>query len=241
MKSLFSVSIGLAVLALTAPPASADVKLTMGNGRVTLVAKDATLRQILTEWARVGQTKIINLERIPGGPVSMELTNMPEAEALDVLLRSVAGYLAAPRPVDMANLSHFDRIVVMPTSAAPRPTVASQTQRQPPPPPAFVQPAAPPPAPPEDGEEDRPVAIAPPGMANGGPVFNPQQQPQIVTPGSNGAQPAAPAANPPSTPFPRAAPAGGVAVPGMIVPSQQPAPGAQPAAITPGGAGSNVE
>ena len=36
----------------------------MQNGRVSITAKDATLRQILTEWARVGQTKIVNVERI---------------------------------------------------------------------------------------------------------------------------------------------------------------------------------
>src|ERR1035437_125833 len=127
MKVLPVVALGLAGGMLATAPAFADVKLTMGNGRVTLVAKDVTVRQILTEWARIGQTKIINLERIPGGPVSMELNNVPEAQALDVLLRSVAGYLAAPRPVDVANLSHFDRIVVMPTSAAPRPAASTAT------------------------------------------------------------------------------------------------------------------
>ena len=127
MKILPVVVLGLAGGMLAASPSFADVKLTIGNGRVTLVAKDVTVRQILTEWARIGQTKIINLERIPGGPVSIELNNVPEAQALDVLLRSVAGYLAAPRPVDVANLSHFDRIVVMPTSAAPRPAASTAT------------------------------------------------------------------------------------------------------------------
>ena len=47
--------------------AFADVQLIIRNGQVSLVAKDATVRQILTEWARVGQTKIVNVERIPGG------------------------------------------------------------------------------------------------------------------------------------------------------------------------------
>ena len=48
--------------------ASADVRVTMQNGRVSIVAKDATVRQILMEWARVGQTKIVNVDRVPGGP-----------------------------------------------------------------------------------------------------------------------------------------------------------------------------
>src|ERR1700712_6067597 len=101
--------IGIAVWLGAVSTASADVHLTMQNGRVSLVAKDATVRQILTEWARVGQTKIVNMERVPGGPVTLELTNMPEAQALEILLRSLSGYITAPRPVDVANLSHFDR------------------------------------------------------------------------------------------------------------------------------------
>ena len=41
--------------------------------------------------------KVVNVERIPGGPLTLELSDMPEAQALDVLLRSVSGYMAAPR------------------------------------------------------------------------------------------------------------------------------------------------
>src|SRR5258705_1325692 len=92
------------VLLLTASTAFADVTVTMHDGRVTIVAKEATVRQILTEWARVGQTKIVNVERIPGGPMTLELTNVPEQQALDLLLRSVSGYMTAPRPVAVANL-----------------------------------------------------------------------------------------------------------------------------------------
>jgi hypothetical protein len=61
--------IGVAAWLLAVSTASADVQLTMQNGRVTLVAKDATVRQILAEWARVGHTKIVNLEAVPGGPI----------------------------------------------------------------------------------------------------------------------------------------------------------------------------
>src|SRR2546427_5705194 len=100
--------------------ASADVRLTIQDGRVSLVAKDATLRQILAEWARVGQTKIVNADRVPGGPVSLQLTDVPEDQAIEILLRSVSGYVAAPRPTIIDHASRFDRILVMPTSSAPR-------------------------------------------------------------------------------------------------------------------------
>ena len=118
-------AIGAVAWLMAGSAAFAEVQLTIQDGRVTLIAKDATVRQILTEWARVGQTKIVNVERIPGGPMTLELSNVPEQEALDVLLRSISGYMAAPRPAAAANLSRFDRIVVMPTSAPPRAPVSA--------------------------------------------------------------------------------------------------------------------
>src|SRR5262249_1119919 len=105
---------GLALVLCTASAASAEVRLTMKDGRVSIVAGDATVRQILEEWARVGQTKIVNLEKIPGGPVTIELTDVSEAKALEVLLRTLSGYIAAPRATEAASLSHYDRIVVIP-------------------------------------------------------------------------------------------------------------------------------
>src|SRR5713226_7228756 len=117
---------GMAAWLAATSIASADVHVTMQQGgRVSIVAKDATVRQILTEWARVGQTKVVNVDRIPGGPVTLELTNMPEGQALDVLLKSVSGYMAAPRQTVVAGLSVFDRIIVMPTAAAPRQTMSA--------------------------------------------------------------------------------------------------------------------
>src|SRR5437868_14344380 len=108
-----TVILGVATWLLAVSTASADVQLSMRDGRVSLVAKDVTVRQILTEWARIGQTKIVNVERIPGGPVSLELSNVPEAQALEILLRSLSGYITAPRPVDAANLSRYHRIIIM--------------------------------------------------------------------------------------------------------------------------------
>src|SRR4051794_28443506 len=81
---------------LTVSAAGAGGKVAMEDGRVPIVAKDATLRQIMEGWARVGQTKIVNVERIPGGPMAPEIPNMPEQQALDLLLRSVSGYMTAP-------------------------------------------------------------------------------------------------------------------------------------------------
>lgn len=115
----------LAISLWTASAAVADVRLTMQDGRVSIVAKDATIRQILTEWARIGKTQIVNLERIPGGPVTLELTNVTEKQALDVLLRPLSGYMLVLRVADAANVSRFDRIVVIPTIAEQRPALST--------------------------------------------------------------------------------------------------------------------
>src|SRR5919197_191944 len=232
-----AVSIAIVALLLGSPAAFAEVHVTMDNGRVTIVAKDATVRQILTEWARLGQTKGWNVEKIPGAPLTLELSTMPEEEALDVLLRAVSGYLAAPRAAAVANLSRFDRIVVMPTSVAPRPAVASASPATPSP--AYPQPQfVPPPQPTVDDDVDderpAPVVPVPPPMPNPrGPIFNPpptrpgtevapQVMPQVVIPQQQ---------QPTPTVYPTA-PFGGVAVPGMIVqPQQQPG---QPGVVVPG-------
>src|SRR5215471_7656485 len=108
----------VAALFVTASSAFAEVNVSINEkGLVTVVAKDATVRQIIAEWARVGQAKVVNAERLPGGPITIELTNMPEGMVLDTLLRGAAGYLAAPRPALQAGLSTFDRVIIMPTSS----------------------------------------------------------------------------------------------------------------------------
>jgi len=135
-------------LGLASPASAGDLKLTIENGRVTLIAQDVPLRQILEAWARIGNTKIVNAEKVVGGPVTLELINVPERQALDTVLRSTAGYLAAPRPVGVMGASLYDRIMILPTSRPPA-AVASAA------PPAF-QPRQPPPMEPAE-DDDEPV------------------------------------------------------------------------------------
>lgn len=246
-RALMTTTFGAAALLFAATTASADVQLTMQNGRVSIVAKDATVRQILTEWARVGKTKIVNVERIPGGPITLELHNVAEGQALDVLLRAMSGYIAAPRSAETAaaNLSQFDRVIVMPTLASARPPASAA------PPPVFQQTPQfnqPQPVTDDDADDEQPAQSVP-MPPNRGPVFNTfPQQPQVVNPQTgqpmNGVpQQGVPAQQPPAT-YPGAptSPYGGVSVPGMIVqPPQQPGqpqPGVPVAPVRrPGGPG----
>src|SRR5262245_15017204 len=104
---------------LAAPRA---VELTIQDGRVWLVARDATVAQILEEWARVGQTTITNADRIPSGRITIELPGVPERQALDLVLRSASGFVATTRTAAIADSgarSQFERIVIVASSTAP--------------------------------------------------------------------------------------------------------------------------
>ena len=104
----------------TATPARAQVNLRFHDGLVTLTAQNAPLRAILAEWARQGGATIVNGERVTGPPLTLELSSVPERQALEILLRSVSGYMLAPRTASTPGASVFDRIMILPTSTAPR-------------------------------------------------------------------------------------------------------------------------
>ena len=108
--------------AVCAAPASAQqsIRLEFKNGRVSLNAQNAPLRAILSEWARLGGSTIVNGDKVAGAPVTLELVAVPERQALDTLLRSVAAYMLAPRRAGSVGASTFDRILILPTSTAPR-------------------------------------------------------------------------------------------------------------------------
>jgi hypothetical protein len=111
-----------AILVAFALPAEAQLKLTISDGRVTLEATNVPARQILSEWARVGGTKVVGAEKIVGAPLTLRLVDMPEKQALDIILRNVAGFMAAPRLASATpGASTYDRILIMATSSTPAP------------------------------------------------------------------------------------------------------------------------
>jgi hypothetical protein len=122
----------LCVLTASASPSWAGgLTLSIHDGLVSIDAQDVTVRQILTEWARVGKTQIINVERIAGGPITLKLDAYPEKQALDIVLRAIPGYIALPREAQVADASLYDRIVIMattsPLAAMPRPSQPTPT------------------------------------------------------------------------------------------------------------------
>lgn len=168
------------VLTVSSAAAAEELKLSMANGRVSIVAQDVPLRQILAEWARVGQTRIINGDKLTGPPLTLELLDMPEKQALEILLRSAAGYMVAQRAELVPGASVYDRVMILPTS---RPPVVNASFAQPP---AFNRPMPQPMPVPVDDDDNAPAdpgvvtapGILPPGAMQPGP----QQMPGMVPP-----------------------------------------------------------
>ncbi len=111
--------LALFVLMCSASPTwAASLRLSMHAGLVSIDAQDVTVRQILTEWARVGKTEIMHGDRITGGPITLKFDDVPEKQALDIILRAIPGYMALPRATQVADASLYERILIMATTTA---------------------------------------------------------------------------------------------------------------------------
>lgn len=162
MKMLFRCVVGILLISASASRASAgDLKLTLDNGRATLIARDVPLRQILDEWARIGKTTIVNGDKLMGPPLTLQLVDRPEREVLDVLLRSASGYIVAQRDISLAGASQFDKVMILPVSRGPV-GVASAT----PPPTQFGRPPT-----------MMPQQMPTPVVDDDDPIESPQMQP----------------------------------------------------------------
>jgi hypothetical protein len=215
-----------------AAEAQQSVRLEFNDGKVTLSTRDAPLRAILAEWARLGGATVVNGDRVAGQPVTLELTAVPERQALDVLLRGVSGYMIAPRPAGSTGASVFDRILILPTSTPPinpAPTAAARPGPQRPP--ILARPPQPATIPTDadddaDGtdEQDPAPAVQPPRPIDPRvrpPIqMNPTDPDTAETDDSEQPDDDVPAVRPtPSNPF--GIPAGSSATPGVVTPLPQ--------------------
>ena len=73
MKKLLCLVFALATSGVASAAVAGELSVKIANGRATVIAKDVPVRQILAEWGRVGETKVVNAEKIVGGPITLEL------------------------------------------------------------------------------------------------------------------------------------------------------------------------
>lgn len=121
------VLIGAAIAMSPIVSAADELQLEIGEGRVTLIVRDAPLGDVLAAWQRAGSTHFVDAGKLDEVPVSLHLVDVPEAEALRLLLQPAAGYLAVPRTPPTRGASRYDRVKIlaarsrspMPRSVAP--------------------------------------------------------------------------------------------------------------------------
>jgi hypothetical protein len=218
--------------------------MTISDGKISIDAQDVTIRQILAEWARLGKTQIVNLERVTSGPITLKIEDVPEKEALEIILRTVPGHMAVLRATYLPGASVYDRILIL--ASATTVTVATRPQT-----PTFPSPMSPnitqlrgspvfnpgilPDDPADDQRDDAALAaataaglVAVPALMPGPPMMlNQGNMPGLMAP-VNPQAPAqpAPTVTQPSNPW--NAPAGtsrpGLAPPPPPVPTTTPSP-----------------
>jgi len=105
-----------AVVSITTTAQAQGLELSLSGGRATIVARNVSVKEILREWGRTGDTTIVDTDALSDGRVTIELRNVPETVALRTLLRDTAGYVAAPRARAVAGNSRFDRIMILAAS-----------------------------------------------------------------------------------------------------------------------------
>jgi hypothetical protein len=164
MRSRNFVAALLCLLGSAGSASAQALSLEFQDGRIKLTAENVPVSRILAEWARVGGTQIVNGERIPGAPVTLQLVDTPERQALEIVLRSAAGYMVLARDANSKGASTFAKIMVLPTTSR-APATAAPPQ-PPPPPPQFREPEP-------EVEEDEPTPGRPPNFPRGRvPIVN---------------------------------------------------------------------
>src|SRR6187399_2464147 len=90
------------------------------DGRITLAAKNVSMREILAEWARQCGCYVVNAEKLTGAalPYPLLYEHETQGRVLESLLRQAAGYVLTPQRAGVVSRSNFETIYILPTSTA---------------------------------------------------------------------------------------------------------------------------
>ena len=111
----------LATAVAATPAGGEEIRISIDGGRVTLVATEARLADVLAEWSRVGATRFEGVEALAGEPVTLHLADVTEEAAISLLLDSATGYVAAPRRGGSSGPSRYDRVTILVARDGPAP------------------------------------------------------------------------------------------------------------------------
>jgi hypothetical protein len=132
---LAGAAVGAQDTAQPGPPAR-KLELKFNNGLVTLRAQNVTVREVLTEWARLCDCQVIGAEKITSAPLAgagVQYVNQPEAVIMKSLLNPGSqagavsgGYVFVPRGPGETGASAYASIRIAPVS---HPTAVSYSQQ----------------------------------------------------------------------------------------------------------------
>jgi len=111
-STFWSLAFAIALYPAIAGAQTSHVSLVLDERGVTLDAREATLREVFSEWERVGGMKVLNAEVLGERRVTLQLTAVGEREALDILLRDFGGYVLGVRSANPGGLSQFGTLVL---------------------------------------------------------------------------------------------------------------------------------
>ena len=180
LKRLGIIVAGLAAFAMPMRAQSArKLDVSFNEGKVSIVAENVTLAEILAEWSRKGGSRFVDAEKLPRTPVMLtEFKDQPEGEVLRTLLREAPGYGAVMRAEAAGGASRVQTVFILAVRATQGTTAPvvnqPQTQNSPVAAPRLIQGS------PDD--EIPPVRPLSPEVNPGNPSMNPNQPATPKTP-----------------------------------------------------------
>jgi hypothetical protein len=101
--------------AAPAPPL-ASVQIGFSGGRVSVLAVNAPVSEVLTAWAREGRTQVFGAEYVTARRITINLNNVAEGDALAAIVGSPSWYTTVAREPAPSE-SALGRIVILPDAA----------------------------------------------------------------------------------------------------------------------------
>lgn len=108
-----------------------SLSLRLDGGAVTLHAANVTVDEILARWSKTtGLTVVSQNGHGSDIPVTLDLSGVPERDALRLVLRDLSGYIMGEKRDPLTGAVRIDRLVILPDSAARAPEVQPPVRRR---------------------------------------------------------------------------------------------------------------
>jgi hypothetical protein len=107
------------IVVLYAPRVEAqDLSIAIADERVTMVARDVPLQNVLSELARIGGVTVSGADRIGASPVTLALNAVDGRAAFEILLRNAGGYVMIARQAAAPGALPIERVLILPENVA---------------------------------------------------------------------------------------------------------------------------